>query len=255
MTSALTAIGALLIGCSIGMVGIGGIFLIPLLFFVERLPIQEAIGTALLTFIFTGITGTLAYARHGAIDWRLAILTSVGSLLLGPIGARVSVALPEAVVKLIFAAFLAFVGIHTLLRMVRPDEIVRKDRLASEFNNLALIGCGAAVGLGSGLTGVGGPAILVPLLVFLGLPVQIAVGVSQVNQIAASASGAFGHLLFGRINVGLAAVLTLFEIVGVCVGAQINRRAGPGKLRPAVAALCIVVAAWTVYGLLLPTYS
>ena len=52
----LTAFG---VGTLIGAVGIGGILLIPALTAFAGLPIHAAMATALFTFAFTGITGTV----------------------------------------------------------------------------------------------------------------------------------------------------------------------------------------------------
>lgn len=250
MVSAVTAAGAILVGASIGLFGIGGIFLIPLLVAAEGLPIHQAIGTALVTFVCTGLIGAVLYTLHGKVDWRMALLTSGSSLICGPIGAKVSVSLPEPAVKGIFAAFLLFVGLHTLVGAWTSRRDSLPDRPAADFPTSLLLGGGAVVGFGSGLTGVGGPAILVPLLVFLGLPVQVAVGISQVNSIAASGSGAIGHLVFGEVDLRLAAVVSVFEIIGVYLGAQISRLVSSQRLKPLVAALCIAVAVWTIMGLI-----
>ncbi|MDP8922953.1 MAG: sulfite exporter TauE/SafE family protein, partial [Chloroflexota bacterium] len=187
---------------------------------------------------------------HGRVDWRMALLTSVGSALSGPLGAAVSVSLPQAAVKLVFALFLLVVGVNALFprlltRTAGPPR-ARPDRLGIPV----LLACGLVVGFGSGLVGVGGPAILVPLLVLLGLPVPTAVGVSQVNQVVASASGAVGHLAFGGVDLVLAGALTVFEVVGVCVGALLSRRVSANGLKVVVGLLCLVVAVWTLAGLL-----
>ena len=60
------------VGALIGAVGIGGILLIPALTVFAALPIQSAMATALFTFTFTGIVGTVMFQRRGSIDWSLA---------------------------------------------------------------------------------------------------------------------------------------------------------------------------------------
>ncbi|GAC1541606.1 MAG: sulfite exporter TauE/SafE family protein [Vulcanimicrobiaceae bacterium] len=221
--------------------GIGGIFLIPVLVGAGY-RLEEAIGTSLVTFTVTGIVATAIYARRSAIDWRSTALTSVGSFVGGPIGAKVSVWLPEIAVSACFAAFLFAIGVTTLLRR---EVVVGVARAAPvRLGWPALVACGAVVGIGSGLTGVGGPAILVPLLLLLKFPSSVAIGISQPNAIAASASGAFGHLLFGRIDFPLAAFLSVAAGAGVAIGAGIHRRVSGESLRKIVAAACIVLGLW-----------
>ena len=250
----LTAIAALLIGGAMGLVGVGGIFLIPLLVAVEGLSIQQAVGTSLVTFIVTGLVGAALYAAHGRVDWRMALLTSLGSLVTGPLGAAISVSLPQAAVKLVFALFLLVVGANALAPRLLTRPVVAQTDASSQaparLGTLTLLACGLVVGFGSGLIGVGGPAILVPLLLLLGLPVPIAVGVSQVNQVVAAASGAAGHLALGSVDLALAASLTVFEVAGVCVGALVSRHVGACGLKAAVGVLCLAVAMWPLGGLL-----
>ena len=246
----LTAVAALLIGGAMGLVGVGGIFLIPLLEAVEGLSIQAAAGTSLVTFVVTGLVGAALYAAHGRVDWRMALLTSSGSLVAGPIGAGLSVSLPQTAVKLVFALFLLAVGLNTLAPRLLARKAETRGEGPARLGTRTLLACGLVVGFGSGLIGVGGPAILVPLLVLLGLPVPIAVGVSQVNQVVASAAGAAGHLAFGSVDLGLAGILTAFEVVGVCVGALVSRRVSASGLKSVVGVLCLVVALWTLGGLL-----
>ena len=59
---------AFAVGTLIGAVGVGGILLTPALVTFAQLSVHEAMATALFTFIFTGITGTLLFQRKGTID-------------------------------------------------------------------------------------------------------------------------------------------------------------------------------------------
>src|SRR5688572_28534961 len=61
------------VGALIGAVGVGGILLIPALAAFGGLGMREAMATALFTFIFTGVTGTLLYQRKRSIDWRITV--------------------------------------------------------------------------------------------------------------------------------------------------------------------------------------
>jgi len=221
-------------------VGIGGIFLIPLLA-AAGLRLEDAIGTSLVTFTVTGIVATAIYARHKAIDWRSTALTSLGSLVGGPIGAKLSVWLPESAVSACFAAFLIITGVAAV---ARRGAVETGGSTFPKIGGPVLVACGTVVGVGSGLTGVGGPAILVPLLLLLKIPSSAAIAISQPNAIAASASGALGHLAFGRIDFTLAATLSVVAGTGVAAGAAIHRRVGGGTLRKVVGAACIVLGLW-----------
>lgn len=55
----------LLIGC----IGIGGVILVPALTYVIGGSIQIAIAGAMMGYLFTGLVGTVVYARHKSIRW------------------------------------------------------------------------------------------------------------------------------------------------------------------------------------------
>ena len=78
------------------------------------------------------------------------------------------------------------------------------------------------VGLLGALTGLGGASILIPLLVFLGVPVKEAVACGMVAIIATS-SGSAASFVRNRItNLRLAMYLEMFTIIGAIIGATIT---------------------------------
>ena len=239
--------GTTAIGVSIGIAGIGGIFLIPLLVW-WGLPLETAIGTALLAFTVAAAVATVLYALHGAIDWRSAFLTSGGSLVSGAFGAKLGTMLPDRVVTACFAAFLLVTGSFALFgRRIFANTGGTPRRLSA----LTLVVCGLLTGIGSGLTGVGGPALLVPLLLLVGAPPAVAVAISQPNAIFSAASGAVGHVIFGHVDFRLAGYLAVFCSVGVVAGALIYRRVSAERLRTIIGVAVLGLAIWLIGKLLL----
>lgn len=242
MLTVLAGTGA--IGVSIGIVGVGGVFLIPLLV-AFGVPLETAIGTSLLTFFAAAIVGTIAYAFHGSIDWPAAFLTGAGSLGSGLLGAKLSIVLPANVVTAVFAFFLIVTGITALVRSDSPARAHRR-----VLGPVTLVVCGIVAGLGSGLTGVGGPAVLVPLMLMLRADPASAIAVSQPNAIFSSASGSLGHVLFGHVDFRLAGLLAVFCCAGVIAGALLHRRASALALRKFVGAAVLALACYLVVKLL-----
>lgn len=88
-------------------------------------------------------------------------------------------------------------------------------------NALTVIGIGGAVGLLSGLFGVGGGFIITPLMLFLGIPTAVAVATGA-NQAAATAmSGAMAHWRRGNIDVTMGNALLFSGIAGSLAGTQV----------------------------------
>src|SRR5437867_4300435 len=59
----------LLAGLLIGAVGIGGVILVPSLVYFGGVPIHAAVAGAMMSYILTGLIGTLVYARARSIQW------------------------------------------------------------------------------------------------------------------------------------------------------------------------------------------
>ena len=230
---------AVLVGVLIGSVGIGGILLIPALQMLAPLPIQASMATALFTFIFTGIVGTTLFQRRGSIDWTVTTPLCVGGALFGVVGAWTNARLDANVLALILALLIVAAGAYTLVAGSAQRAACFHDRPATQRTLLFTIG--AVTGFGSGLTGVGGPALAVPMLVLCGFPALSAVGASQVIQIVASVSGTAAHLARGNIDLRLAALLTAFEVLGVAVGVRLAHAIDARWLRRGVGLLCVAV--------------
>ncbi|HEY1729479.1 MAG TPA: sulfite exporter TauE/SafE family protein [Candidatus Baltobacteraceae bacterium] len=237
--------GTSAVGVSIGLVGIGGIFLIPLLVWFG-LPLETAIGTSLLTFTVAGVVATIVYAMHGSIDWRAALITSAGSLASGAFGAKLSAMLPDRTVTACFATFLLLTGLFALFgrRFFGHTETSRP------LSVPILVVCGILTGIGSGLTGVGGPALLVPLLLLAGASPAVAVAISQPNAIFSAASGATGHILLGHVDFHLAGYLSVFCAIGVVAGAIAYRYVSAERLRTIVGVAVLGLAVWLIGKLL-----
>ncbi len=239
---------AVLVGVLVGSVGVGGILLIPALNWLAALSIQASMATALFTFIFTGIVGTFFFQRRGSIDWAVTVPVCAGGALFGFVGAWANAKLDAQVLSMILAALIVLVGAYTLFTGTK--------RLSPTFHGrprrqqLLLFCIGTVTGFASGLTGVGGPAISVPVMVLFGFPALTAIGTSQVIQILAALSGSIGHLAHGSIDLRLAALLTAFEIIGVWIGVHVAHAVDALLLRRAVAALCILVGAGLIVHML-----
>lgn len=227
------------VGLLIGAVGIGGILLIPALNFFAGLVIHEAMATALFTFIFTGIAGTFLFQRRGSIEWGITVPVCAGAVFSGFAGAWANSRTNASALSLILAALIIFAGVYTLISWsgVRPAAFHGRPRSRQAL----LVGIGAIVGFGSGLTGVGGPALSVPIMVLFGFPPLATIGTSQVIQILAAISGTLGNLQYGSIDFGVAGAVTVFEIVGVLLGVRIVHAVDARSLRKVVASLCILV--------------
>ncbi len=103
-----SALIGLVVGFIAGLVGIGGgIFIVPLLIYVLRVPTRIAAASNTFIVCFSSLTGFATHASISAIDWSFVLLAAVFSFAGAQAGSRImSRRLQGRTVRLIFAGVL-----------------------------------------------------------------------------------------------------------------------------------------------------
>ena len=113
---------------------------------------------------------------------------------------------------------------------------------------LKLLAIGTAGGLFSGLFGVGGGTIIVPLLIFwLAYGEREATGTSLVAIVIIAVYGAVGQALFGNVDPAKAALVGVPALAGVVAGAAIQQRIPERLVAVLFAALLVATAAELIF--------
>lgn len=108
---------------------------------------------------------------------------------------------------------------------------------------LAGVAIGAAAGLLSGLLGVGGGVVMVPLLVsFVGLSQHEAHATSLAAIVPIAAVGALRFAAADTVDLSVAALLAAGSLVGAPLGARLMARTREGVLKLLFGAFMVVVA-------------
>lgn len=95
-----------------GLLGVGGgVVMVPGFTELGRIPIKPAIATSLVCVGLFAIPGTITHAGLGDIDWRTAILLSVGVVPGARLGAHLAVRTHEARLRVAVASFLGVVAL------------------------------------------------------------------------------------------------------------------------------------------------
>lgn len=232
MTPLLLALIAV-VGLLVGLAGVGGVLLPPGLVAVGGMSPHAATATSTWVFLFTGVVGSAAYSWRGLVPWAMLARLAVGIVPAAFVGARANAVLPTSVVLFALAALTLLVGLHQLLPSAGRHP-------ARELDGLSLVAIGAVVGFGSALTGTGGPVLLVPILLALGVTAVRAVAVSQVAQLPVVAAGSVGYLQAGLTDVRLGTLLGVVAAVGTVLGAVVATRVHGRRLRQVVGLVCLL---------------
>ncbi len=231
---ALLACLSVFVGVLIGGVGIGGILLVPMLTYILSIDVHVAVAAAMFSYVFSGIVGTLIYARARSIKWNMVFWLLVSAAPAAFLGAYALSVTPARGVELLIAALVIFAGINAFRS--RHDA----DRKAPPLSRLALIGTGVATGVGSALSGTGGPLIVVPMMVWLMQPALVAIGLAQTVQVPIAIMATAGNYLYGQVDFLIGGVIAMGLIVGVTGGARLAHLASQQILQRVVA--CVLLA-------------
>jgi uncharacterized membrane protein YfcA len=147
-----------------------------------------------------------------------------------PGGLRVPQAVAQALglrrVALLAGAIVALVVEATVSPIPLSDVVTTTVYLPVAGNSMPVVmvvGVGFAVGLLSGMTGVGGGFLMTPLLMTIGVPSAVAVGTDSAQIAGTGSSGALAHSRLGNVDVKLGVTILVGSLIGGTVGVQVVR--------------------------------
>jgi len=236
-TLILTTLIAAIVGILIGAIGIGGVLLVPTLTYLLGLGIHVAIATAMFTYLFSGAVGALEYARQNSIHWSMALWLCLGGMPGAYLGAATTWVTPGVILEGVIGFLVLLSGVQALRGPSDTAESV------VNLKPMSLMVIGLVTGFGSSITGTGGPLVLIPILIWMQVPILTAVGLSQVIQIPIALLATTGNLMFGRIEWLIGMGIATLLVLGVVVGARIAHRISRVVLKRFIAFALLLVGA------------
>ena len=233
--AAALGVAGVLIGILIGATGIGGVLLVPFLVHGLHTPVQSAVAVALWSYLWSGLLAIGLYWRRGSIPVRPALWLCGASLPGALLGSAALAVAPGKVVEALIAVVLLLGGVQTL----RPPR--ERGKRTPPGPGL-LVGLGLVTGFASALLGAGGAFLLVPLLVALGEPVLLAVGLGQAIQVPISAAATVANLEAGRIDLVSGSILAVTLGLGIALGTPLAHGVSQRTLRWLVAVAMLVAS-------------
>lgn len=263
----ITAVGILLFSLGAGFLGSmlglgGGVIIIPSLSLVFGFPMHVAIGASLVGVIATSTGAASYYVQEGMSNIRLGMVLETATTVGSVIGAVIAVYTNQQLLAIAFGILL----VYTSFYMVRRPERLAAPRVEGKKGLFDLAGSyidkkdgkevsydvekldrglGASLGAGalSGLLGVGGGLVKVPVMnIWMGVPMKAAAATSNFMMGITALAGAVIYYGYGQISP----VVTGLVAVGIFAGAMSGSRiahlvAGP-LLRRLFAVVIAVIA-------------
>ena len=227
LTLAALGAGAGLIGALLGIGG--GLLITPLLTLIFGIPIELAIATSLVAIIGTSSAAASVYVERRLSDIRLGMTLELTTTLGAVSGALVAGLLSRRLLTALFATFLFYAGATMVRRATNPRPI--EDGVGDYRPRRMGLGLAISYLAGgiSGLLGVGGGPIKVPLMyLVMGIPLKVATATSNFMIGVTAAASAYVYYAQGRVLVYPTAPVVVGVFVGSLVGSHLSRRV-PGR--------------------------
>lgn len=234
----LVAIG-LVAGFMSGMFGVGGgVLLVPAFILLAKMDPKLAAGTSLLAIAPVAVVGVVTYAVGGHVDVVLSALMAVGALVGAPIGSWLLSKVSRTALQWAFLFFLVVVIVSLFLVVPSRDADVQ----VSWLSGVGLVVLGLATGILSGLLGIGGGVVVVPMLVLLfGASDLVAKGSSLLMMIATSLSGTISNIVRKNVDVTVALTVGIAACLTTSLGAFVAGAIPPFAANVAFAVFLVFI--------------
>lgn len=242
---ALALLLAILIGVSLGMLGGGGsILTVPLLVYLLGYPAKPAIAMSLPVVGIASLVGAGVHWRRGNVHARTAAAFGITAMVGAFAGARLAAFVPGA----IQLALLAITMIGASASMLRGGPEMSAAAATHPARVGPLLPVALAVGVLTGLVGIGGGFLVVPALVLLaGVPMHQAVGTSLVVIAMNSASAFAGYAGASELDWHFLGAFTSAAVVGVLLGTAAASHVPQAALKRGFAVLLLLVGGFVLY--------
>ncbi len=255
-------IAALLAGLIGSLFGVGGgIIIIPVLTLIFSVPMKEAIGASLVGVIATSTGAASRYVSQGLVNLRLGMLMEPATVVGSIIGALAAIILQEYYLAAAFSVLLGY-GTYYMLRGPEvtihyrsPEEKLpdfcgiyydglEQKTICYESRNIPQgIGASFGAGITSGLLGIGGGLIQVPVMnVWMGVPMRAATATSNFMIGVTALAGAIVFYVNGLIEPVLAGTVAVGIFLGALLGSRVSQRITSANLRRYFAVLTFIIA-------------
>lgn len=255
-------------GCAIGFAsgffGIGGGFLmVPVQYwlltglgFDPTLSLRIAFGTSLAVIVPTALSGAWGHHCRRCVLVRPLLLMIVPGILGAVAGAAISIHAPGRLMECLFGVLLLLAAVRMFLSAVPAgDGQIRQNP------GLYLV-WGFVFGLVSGLFGIGGGIVMVPVMTtVLGFPLRQAIGTSTALMFCSAATGVVSYIVgglgvsglppfsFGYVNGMFWAVLALAGVPFAFLGVRAAHTIPPEKIRLLFVVLMLGMGGYMIAGI------
>ena len=255
-----------IVGLFSGLLGLGGGWLVtPTLNIIGMGP-ALAVGTSLTQMVGTSLMAVAKHSRSKQVEWRLGLAFGLPVVVGVMVGRELMLAAgPDGGTILRYAYVILLTTIGTLIirglikshrqvptKTELPALLLRPEwrygpqvplQNATVISAYLIVAIGVLSGLLSGLLGIGGGLILMPILTYgVGLSTVRAVGTSLVCVLIGAIFGTLSYTVAGSVDYQAAGSILVGSLAGSYLGAGLAGSAPDHQLKGIFAALILCTA-------------
>lgn len=235
---------ATLIGLSLGLLGGGGsILTVPILVYVLKMDPKLSIALSLAIVGSTSLIGSITHFRNKNINLSVAMIFAPFAMIGTFLGAKIAAYMSGSTQLILFAVIMILASVFMFKG--RKDVGAQQDKKLNYF----VIGLQAiAIGIVTGIVGVGGGFLIVPTLVLLtGISMRQSVGTSLLIISLNSLSGFVGYLNQITVPWSFLGTFIIFTSLGIIVGAKLMNKVPQQTLKKVFAIFLIIMGSLILY--------
>ncbi len=249
---------ALVLGASavvFSMQGLGGGVIYTPIQVLFGLDFHEAASRSQLLIIVTSLSSTLIFRKAGKIDWPVALVLEMPAVTGGYLGGFYARRFPAEGLLLVLALMVMMAAL-SMLRELPPSQAGpvngshlgvwrrRHGNRTYDVNLLQGLPVFFLIGVFSGLVGVAGGFLKVPVMALLfRMPMHVVLGCSAFMVSVTATGGLLGHLTVGSWDWGPTLLLGAFVAAGAQIGPRLALQTGPKALQQRFAYFLLLMAA------------